>query len=88
LTEDYEVGKKRIAAINDRLAVRRARLWRLTSAIAVSSVILAGSMARAGEHMPDFARMDVNSTSATHGEIVSPHDYQGKVSGWYFGHAT
>ncbi len=38
--------------------------------------------------IPEFALPDVNTTSATYGEIVSPRDYLGQVSAWYFGHAT
>lgn len=37
---------------------------------------------------PDFALEDVNDTSTTHTMDVSPRDYIGKVSGWYFGDAT
>jgi hypothetical protein len=37
---------------------------------------------------PDFSLADVNPNSATSGEQVSPRDYLGKVSAWYFGHAT
>lgn len=36
----------------------------------------------------DFSLTDVNATSATFDEPVSPRDYLSKVSGWYFGHAT
>ena len=36
----------------------------------------------------DFAVSDVNPNSARHGEAVSPRDYLGQVSAWYFGHAT
>lgn len=38
--------------------------------------------------VPDFALLDVNTTSETYQQLVSPQDYQGRVSGWYFGHAT
>ena len=38
--------------------------------------------------VPDFALVDVNSTSATFDQSVSPRDYLQKVSAWYFGHAT
>lgn len=38
--------------------------------------------------VPDFALLDVNSTSATFNQLVSPRDKVGKVSAWYFGHAT
>ena len=34
------------------------------------------------------ALMDVNSTSPSSGQAVHPDDYEGIVSGWYFGHAT
>ena len=36
----------------------------------------------------DFGLVDVNSTSESFGETVSPRDYIGKVSGYYFGHST
>jgi hypothetical protein len=38
--------------------------------------------------VPDFALSDLNPTSDTFSESVSPRDYMGQVSGWYFGHAT
>ncbi len=37
---------------------------------------------------PDFLLEDVNPTSATAGQNVSPRDLEGGVSAWYFGHAT
>ena len=37
---------------------------------------------------PDFALKDVNESSATHDESVSPRDYLQSVSAWYFGVAT
>lgn len=37
---------------------------------------------------PDFLLQDVNSNSATNGQNVSPRDYLGLVSAYYFGHAT
>ena len=37
---------------------------------------------------PDFALPDVNATSPTFNQTVSPRDYLQKVSAWYFGHAT
>ena len=36
----------------------------------------------------DFTLVDQNNTSNRHAEPVSPRDYLGKVSGWYFGHST
>ena len=38
--------------------------------------------------VPDFSLKDVNSTSPTFDEAVSPRDHLEKVSAWYFGHAT
>jgi hypothetical protein len=37
---------------------------------------------------PDFSIQDVNPNSTTHGQDVSPRAQLGKVSAWYFGHAT
>ena len=36
----------------------------------------------------DFGLVDVNSTSSTYNQPVSPRDFVGVVSGWYFGQAT
>jgi hypothetical protein len=36
----------------------------------------------------DFSLPDINETSATSGQNISPRDYLGQVSAWYFGHAT
>ncbi len=38
--------------------------------------------------VPDFSLTDVNPTSTTFDEVVSPRDHLQKVSAWYFGHAT
>jgi hypothetical protein len=37
---------------------------------------------------PDFSLRDVNTTSPRFDEMVSPRNYEGEVSAWYFGHAT
>ena len=36
----------------------------------------------------DFGLLDVNPTSLRSGQVVSPRDYLGSVSAWYFGHST
>jgi hypothetical protein len=36
----------------------------------------------------NFSLPDVNPNSDTTGEMVSPRDYLGQVTAWYFGHAT
>ena len=41
-----------------------------------------------GEPAPDFSLVDTNTTSPTYGQTVSPRDYTGQVSGWYFGFGT
>jgi len=40
------------------------------------------------QSVPDFALTDVNSTSTTYDTLVSPRDFLGEVSAWYFGHST
>jgi hypothetical protein len=45
-----------------------------------------GSMANVPK--PEFALLDVNPNSATSGKTISPRDYTGQISAWYFGHAT
>ncbi len=40
------------------------------------------------DQLPDFALVDMNDTSATSGDAVSPRDFLQKVSGWYFTHAS
>jgi hypothetical protein len=37
---------------------------------------------------PDFSLVDTNVNSPTYGQDVSPSDYLGEVSAWYFGHAS
>ena len=37
---------------------------------------------------PDFALLDVNPSSPRFGESVSPRDYLGTISAWFFGWAT
>jgi hypothetical protein len=41
-----------------------------------------------GPLVPDFLITDENTDSMTAGEEVSPRDHVGRVSAWYFGHAT
>jgi hypothetical protein len=40
------------------------------------------------DRAPAFSLPDVNPTSASFDQEVSPRDYLQKVSAWYFGHAT
>ncbi len=36
----------------------------------------------------NFSLEDVNDSSMTFGEAISPRDYLGSISAWYFGHST
>ncbi len=38
--------------------------------------------------VPDWTLCDVNATSPTFDQAVSPSDLRGQVSVWYFGHST
>jgi thiol-disulfide isomerase/thioredoxin len=38
--------------------------------------------------VPDFSLIDLNPASPRSGAPVSPRDYEGQVSGWYFGHSS
>ena len=41
-----------------------------------------------GVPAPEFALTDVNPNSPTGGSLVSPSDYTGEATAWYFGLAT
>jgi len=41
-----------------------------------------------GELVPNFALLDLNPASATYQQTVSPRDYLGAVSVWFFGYST
>lgn len=38
--------------------------------------------------VPDFSLLDVNEKSPTFDQNVSPRQFEGKISAWYFGHST
>lgn len=42
----------------------------------------------ADDALADFSVVDVNPNSARFLEAVSPRDYAGQVTAWYFGHST
>ena len=67
----------------------RTKLRRTATALAVAIAVAAGSSIAAGvEMVPVFSLPDVNGTSSTYDQSVSPRDYLQQVSGWYFGYAT
>ena len=41
-----------------------------------------------GERVADFLLEDLNPSSPRFGDALSPRDYLGEVSGWYFIHST
>ncbi len=41
-----------------------------------------------GEALPGFALPDTNPTSPSFGTDVAVGDFEGRVSAWYFAHAT
>jgi hypothetical protein len=41
-----------------------------------------------GALVPNFGLLDVNPASPTAGRVVSPRDFEKRVSAWYFGHST
>jgi hypothetical protein len=43
---------------------------------------------QAATEVADFSLLDVNPHSATYNRPVSPRDFLGEVSAWYFGHPT
>lgn len=70
-------------------AKARASVMSLTIVSVMLTATLVGtSAASAGLIVPDFSLTDVNSSSTSYNSPVSPRDYLGQVSGWYFGHAT
>ncbi len=52
------------------------------------SVELVGGEPPLVDPAPDFQLEDVNATSPTFGQTVSPRDLLGQVSAWYFTHST
>ena len=53
-----------------------------------SSDGLTGVPELAADAVPAFSLIDLNPNSATYDQAVSPRDFLGGLSAWYFGHAT
>ena len=63
--------------------------WLMAMAIGCAPKGDTGASLSAGEQPSDeWALEDVNATSPTFGQVVSPSDLRGQVSVWYFGHST
>ena len=41
-----------------------------------------------GDIVPDFALVDVNPSSSSFEQTLSPQNYLGQATAWYFGHST
>lgn len=52
------------------------------------SSLIAGPSVVHGVLISDFSLSDVNTTSSSYNQTVSPRNYLRQVSGWYFGSAT
>ena len=65
-------------------ARRRQRWCDIPSAVE----LLEDRLVLSGFPQPDFHLTDVNETSTSTGQAVSPRDYLEEVSAWYFAHAT
>jgi len=70
-----------------------SRLWHLRIGCARvedarKELSLSGDPPPGEPAMPDFALADVNPNSSSFQRNVSPRDFLGMASAWYFGHAT
>ena len=85
---DAAVGGPRDAAPPDvAVAVPDATLVAQVDAASPDAAMPDAAAPDAGP-APDFALEDVNPTSATFEQMVSPRDHVGHVSAWFFGHST
>ena len=56
--------------------------------IGVFCIAVTNSSSANDDPVADFSLLDVNTTSSTYDQMVSPSDYLESATGWYFGHAT
>ncbi|MFQ5844957.1 MAG: hypothetical protein ACE5JG_08215 [Planctomycetota bacterium] len=63
------------------------RLQPLALCPLIALVAACGSSTTVPLRAPDFALQDMNPTSASAGTAVSPRDYLGFTTAWYFGNA-
>ena len=83
---DRRLGR---AAMSTRSAARAGQLARACRRMDATRDVLGiwGDPPPTGIPMPDFSLADVNPASPTFEQQVSPRDYLGKISAWYFGKA-
>ena len=75
--------------MDDYLAAMISRTLPMIALIACTSTPSADdSLAPEFGPVTDYLLDDLNPNSARSGDAVSPRDYLGDVSGWYFIHST
>lgn len=86
---------RRLAAITEyclkgtrRSAGRRPRGLPGCSGSFVGVEALEARHLMAGDPLANFALRDVNTRSDTYNNFVTPRQFEGQISAWYFGHAT
>ncbi len=62
-----------------------SRYFSVSALVCLFGLLAGPSIGDGAEIVPDFALLDVNPTSTTYDQMVSPRDYLGQVSAWYFG---
>ncbi|MDM7913803.1 MAG: hypothetical protein ACE15D_16985 [Candidatus Eisenbacteria bacterium] len=78
---------------------RRAAIPALFSALLIGLLIAGGCNEKSTEpeapgssndveRVPDFTLLDQNPNSASYQDSISPREYGGEISCWYFGSAT
>lgn len=74
-----QLRKKAFALRIEKLEIRR---------VLYGDEVLSSPAEGEGVIQPDFSLVDVNATSGSFEQSVSPRDYLEQVSAWYFGHAS
>lgn len=75
--------------LNRLAALERLEFREFLHAGTVASEVASATTAEGeDEAVPEFSLVDVNPSSATYNQAISPRDHLGHVSAWYFGHAT
>lgn len=66
---------------------RLTRLAGAALAAALCAFLTGAPRAVAADLVPDFQLQDYNATSPTYLQFVSPRDFLGTTTAWYFGYA-
>lgn len=88
----FRFGRRRLHSRRPATrGVRRVAFESLEARLAMdAAAAVAVTDAAEGEatDLPDFTLEDVNPASPRFEQAVSPSDYQGKATAWYFGYST